>query len=61
MQPHAGQVDTDVVTFVGLCFGSHADRGAWARPAGAENVLLISLGSAYANQPESRCTRGCLS
>ncbi|MFD3491483.1 macrolide family glycosyltransferase [Streptomyces sp. NPDC058690] len=52
MQPHADQVDTDVVTFVGPCFGSRADRDTWTRPAGAENVLLISLGSAYTNQPE---------
>ncbi|MGW0790840.1 macrolide family glycosyltransferase [Streptomyces sp. NPDC002911] len=52
MQPHADHVDTDVVTFVGPCFGSRADRDTWARPADAENVLLISLGSAYTKQPE---------
>lgn len=52
MQPHADGVDAGVVTFVGPCFGSRADRGAWNRPAGAENVLLISLGSAYTKQPE---------
>ncbi|MER5554277.1 macrolide family glycosyltransferase [Streptomyces sp. NPDC002793] len=52
MQPHADQVDTGVVTFVGPCFGSRADRDTWSRPAGAENVLLISLGSAYTKQPE---------
>ncbi|HWU11241.1 MAG TPA: macrolide family glycosyltransferase [Streptomyces sp.] len=52
MQPHADQVDPGVVTFVGPCFGSRADRDAWTRPAGAGNVLLISLGSAYTKQPE---------
>ncbi|WP_326826786.1 macrolide family glycosyltransferase [Streptosporangium sp. NBC_01756] len=52
MQPHADQVDTDVVTFVGPCFGTRTGQGGWTRPAGAENVLLISLGSAYTRQPE---------
>ncbi|MFC9946860.1 macrolide family glycosyltransferase [Streptomyces pratensis] len=52
MQPHADHVDPDVVTFVGPCFGSRADRDGWTRPADAENVLLISLGSAYTKQPE---------
>lgn len=52
MQPHADQVDTGAVTFVGPCFGSRADRGTWTRPADAGKVLLISLGSAYTNQPE---------
>ncbi|NBE85176.1 macrolide family glycosyltransferase [Micromonospora rubida] len=52
MQPHADQVDTDVVTFVGRCLGASGGRDAWARPADAENVLLISLGSAYTRQPE---------
>jgi len=52
MQPHADQVDTGAVTFVGPCFGSRADRGTWTRPAGVGKVLLISLGSAYTNQPE---------
>jgi MGT family glycosyltransferase len=52
MQPHADQVDTDVVTFVGPCFGERTDQGGWTRPAGAERVLLISLGSAYTRRPE---------
>ncbi|MDT0379786.1 glycosyltransferase [Streptomyces sp. DSM 42041] len=52
MQPHADLVDPDVVSFVGPCFGDRADQGAWTRPAGAENVLLVSLGSAYTRQPE---------
>ncbi|MDH2427933.1 macrolide family glycosyltransferase [Sphaerisporangium sp. TRM90804] len=52
MQPHADRVDPEVVTFVGPCFGRRADQGGWTRPAGAEKVLLISLGSAYTRQPE---------
>ncbi|MFI5719138.1 macrolide family glycosyltransferase [Nocardia sp. NPDC051750] len=52
MQPHAEQVDTDAVTFVGPCFGERAARDTWTRPADDGNVLLISLGSAYTRQPE---------
>ncbi|MEU1981359.1 macrolide family glycosyltransferase [Nocardia sp. NPDC019395] len=52
MQPHAEQVDTGAVTFVGPCFGERAARDTWTRPDGAGNVLLISLGSAYTRQPE---------
>ncbi|MEU6439928.1 macrolide family glycosyltransferase [Streptomyces sp. NPDC047046] len=49
MQPHADRVNTDVVTFVGPCFD--ASEETWERPAGAERVLLVSLGSAYTRQP----------
>ncbi|NEA37945.1 macrolide family glycosyltransferase [Streptomyces sp. SID11385] len=49
MQPHADRVNTDVVTFVGPCFD--ASEETWARPADAERVLLVSLGSAYTRQP----------
>ncbi|MEV0384979.1 macrolide family glycosyltransferase [Nonomuraea sp. NPDC050643] len=52
MQPHADQVDTDRVTFVGPCFGLRGEQDGWTRPADAENVLLISLGSAYTRRPE---------
>lgn len=52
MQPHADQVDTDTVTFVGPCYGRQAVEDGWTRPADAKNVLLISLGSAYTRQPE---------
>ncbi|KLL09935.1 macrolide family glycosyltransferase [Protofrankia coriariae] len=52
MQPHADQVDTDTVTFVGPCFGPRTEQNGWTRPADAENVLLVSLGSAYTRQPE---------
>ncbi|MER6301516.1 macrolide family glycosyltransferase [Kitasatospora sp. NPDC001539] len=51
LQPNADRVDEKRVTFVGPCFGDRAEQGAWQRPAGAEKVLLVSLGSAYTNQP----------
>ncbi|GAA3363106.1 glycosyltransferase [Streptomyces antimycoticus] len=50
MQPNADRVNTEVVTFVGPCLGDRADQGGWQRPADAEKVLLISLGSAYTRQ-----------
>lgn len=52
MQPHADRVDPGRVTFVGPCSRARADRESWHRPAGAEKVLLVSLGSAYTRQPE---------
>ncbi|WP_246181247.1 macrolide family glycosyltransferase [Nocardia ninae] len=51
MQPHADDVDTGVVTFVGPCFDPRGDAAGWVRPAAAKKVLLISLGSAYTRQP----------
>lgn len=48
MQPNADRVG-DGVSFVGPC---KKPTGSWERPAGAEKVLLISLGSAYTRQPE---------
>ncbi|KAA9163693.1 glycosyl transferase [Amycolatopsis acidicola] len=50
MQPNADRVDTGTVTFVGPCFGPSTE--SWSRPPDAENVLLVSLGSAYTRQPE---------
>ncbi|MGW1816076.1 macrolide family glycosyltransferase [Streptomyces sp. NPDC002125] len=52
MQPHADRVDTDTVTFVGPCFDTRTDvdTDGWTRPAGADKVLLVSLGSAYTRQ-----------
>lgn len=50
MQPHADTVDPRIVSFVGPCLGHRADQGAWTRPADAEKVLLVSLGSAYTRQ-----------
>ncbi|MEV6139161.1 macrolide family glycosyltransferase [Nocardia sp. NPDC051990] len=52
MQPHADQIDTGTVTFVGPCFNVHKGADSWSRPADADNVLLISLGSAYTRQSE---------
>ncbi|SFY49604.1 macrolide family glycosyltransferase [Streptomyces sp. F-1] len=52
MQPHADRVDTGVVTFVGPCFDQGKAAQEWARPADAEKVLLISLGSAFTRRPE---------
>ncbi|MFD7432075.1 macrolide family glycosyltransferase [Streptomyces sp. NPDC059818] len=61
MQPHAEDVDTDTVTFVGPCFGGRGGEQSWTRPADAANVLLVSLGSAYTNRPEfyRRCLAAC--
>lgn len=52
MQPHIDRVDSDAVTFVGPCLGDRAEQGGWDRPAGAEKVLLVSLGSVVTRQPE---------
>lgn len=52
MQPHAGRVDDAVYTFAGPVLGDRTDQGSWTRPTGAENVLLISLGSAFTEHPE---------
>ena len=46
MQPNADKVDEEVVTFVGPCFALDSDE-SWTCPAGADHVLLVSLGSAY--------------
>ncbi|MEU1289634.1 macrolide family glycosyltransferase [Kitasatospora sp. NPDC005856] len=52
LQPNADRVDEQRISFVGPCFGDRAHQGRWQRPAGAEKVLLVSLGSAYTNQPD---------
>ncbi|WDO10485.1 glycosyl transferase [Streptomyces murinus] len=53
MQPHSDRVDTSTVTYVGPCFDrTTAATEEWIRPAGAEKVLLVSLGSAFTRQPE---------
>lgn len=52
MQPHADRVDESVVTFVGTCQGDRSDEGAWQRPADAEKVLLVSLGSSFTKDPD---------
>ncbi|MFG3015358.1 macrolide-inactivating glycosyltransferase [Streptomyces cinerochromogenes] len=52
LQPHADRVDERVHTFVGACQGDRADQGDWQRPADAEKVVLVSLGSAFTKQPD---------
>ncbi|MFB8027044.1 MULTISPECIES: macrolide-inactivating glycosyltransferase [unclassified Streptomyces] len=51
LQPNAERVDHARFTFVGACQGDRADQGEWKRPAGAEKVLLVSLGSSYTDEP----------
>ncbi|MFF1510195.1 macrolide-inactivating glycosyltransferase [Streptomyces sp. NPDC058326] len=51
LQPHADRVDESVYTFVGACQGERAEQGAWQRPADAEKVVLVSLGSAFTKLP----------
>ncbi|MCS0602138.1 macrolide-inactivating glycosyltransferase [Streptomyces sp. LP11] len=51
LQPHADRVDERVHTFVGACQGDRSEQGDWRRPAGAEKVVLVSLGSAFTKQP----------
>lgn len=50
-QPHADRVDDSVYSFVGACQGDREEQGEWQRPAGADKVLLISLGSTFTKQP----------
>ncbi|MET9390654.1 macrolide-inactivating glycosyltransferase [Streptomyces sp. NPDC006624] len=51
LQPHADRVDESVYSFVGTCQGDRTADGDWQRPAGAEKVVLVSLGSAFTKQP----------
>nr|WP_184761772.1 glycosyltransferase [Streptomyces albaduncus] len=51
LQPHADRVDERVHSFVGACQGDRAAEGDWQRPAGADRVVLVSLGSAFTKQP----------
>ncbi|MCX5203429.1 macrolide-inactivating glycosyltransferase [Streptomyces sp. NBC_00237] len=51
LQPNADRVDRTIHTFVGACQGERADQGEWHRPAEAEKVVLVSLGSAFTKQP----------
>ncbi|MFG2290137.1 macrolide family glycosyltransferase [Streptomyces sp. NPDC048595] len=54
MQPYVDRVDAGAVTFVGPCRGAGEEQGGWMRPAGADKVLLVSLGdsAAYPGQQE---------
>nr|WP_318196707.1 macrolide-inactivating glycosyltransferase [Streptomyces sp. MCL20-2] len=51
LQPNADRVNREMYTFVGACQGDRADQGEWRRPADAEKVLLVSLGSSFTKQP----------
>ncbi|MEU9678761.1 macrolide-inactivating glycosyltransferase [Streptomyces parvus] len=51
LQPNADRVNREMYTFVGACQGDRADQGEWQRPAGADKVLLVSLGSSFTKQP----------
>lgn len=51
LQPHADRVDEKVHSFVGACQGDRTAQGDWERPAGAEKVVLVSLGSSFTKQP----------
>ncbi len=51
LQPNADRVDETAYTFVGACQGDRKAQGDWQRPAGAEKVVLVSLGSAFTRQP----------
>lgn len=57
LQPNADRVGP-VFTFVGPCLAPRPAQGEWTRPAGAEKVLLVSLGSAFTDHPDfyRRCT-----
>ncbi|MBT2398876.1 macrolide-inactivating glycosyltransferase [Streptomyces sp. ISL-100] len=51
LQPNADRVDESVYSFVGACQGDREDQGEWQRPAGADKVLLVSLGSTFTKLP----------
>ena len=51
LQPNADRVDESVYSFVGACQGDRTAQGDWERPAGAEKVALVSLGSTFTDQP----------
>ncbi|MFE4213486.1 macrolide-inactivating glycosyltransferase [Streptomyces sp. NPDC056844] len=51
LQPNADRVDHARFTFVGACQGDRAGQGEWKRPAEAEKVLLVSLGSSFTDEP----------
>jgi MGT family glycosyltransferase len=51
LQPNADRVDERVYSFVGACQGDRSAEGDWQRPAGAEKVVLVSLGSSFTKQP----------
>jgi len=50
LQPNADRVDESVYRFVGACQGDRVAEGEWTRPADAEKVVLVSLGSSFTKQ-----------
>lgn len=52
LQPNADRVDESVYSFVGACQGDRTAEGDWHRPADAEKVVLVSLGSTFTRQPD---------
>ncbi len=52
LQPNADRVDERVHSFVGACQGDRSAEGGWKRPADAEKVVLVSLGSSFTKQPD---------
>jgi MGT family glycosyltransferase len=52
LQPHADHVNPAVYSFVGPVLGDRSQQGSWQRPATADKVLLVSLGSAFTRQPD---------
>jgi MGT family glycosyltransferase len=52
MQPHADRVDPAVYSFIGPVLGDRSQQGPWRRPATADKLLLVSLGSAFTRQPD---------
>ncbi|MET9459187.1 macrolide-inactivating glycosyltransferase [Streptomyces canus] len=59
LQPNADRVDESVYTFVGACQGDRGAEREWQRPATAEKVALVSLGSSYTRRPDfyKECVR----
>ncbi|MEU4548020.1 macrolide family glycosyltransferase [Nonomuraea dietziae] len=51
LQPNADRVDAAHYTFIGPCTGPRTQQGTWQRPHDADHVILVSLGSAFTNQP----------
>ncbi len=51
LQPNADRVDETTYTFVGACQGDRSAEGDWQRPADADKVVLVSLGSSFTKQP----------
>ncbi|GLW30633.1 macrolide family glycosyltransferase [Actinoplanes regularis] len=52
LQPRADRVDPGVYDFVGPILGARSAQGDWRRPATAEKVLLVSLGSTFTQHPD---------